>query len=163
MLQQVGIVRVNRQNRVSTLHMFHQRIRQPRGIFAERVVGRMLEAHELHLLVAVDGFHQRRAGLIRGFRDFPDERRRFGRGAAAGQRPDNHHTLAGLQVERDFHRQLGIDLQPAIEVVGHPVIVIHQHYPVAETQRRRELYVLCVLRDGNFDLYKSEKARRPAT
>ena len=104
-LEQIGIVRADRQHGMARGDVLGERLGQPRRIIAERIARRVLEPQRLLRLVAVDRLDERRSGAIRCGRDFTRERRRFERRAAVGQRPDNHQPLSRLQVQRNLARQ----------------------------------------------------------
>ena len=79
----------------------------------------MAETHELQRFVAPDGFDERRASPIGARRDVADERRRFERHAAAGERPDDDQPLALLDVEANPDGELGVRLKQSFEGVWH--------------------------------------------
>jgi hypothetical protein len=74
-LQQIGVVGVDRQNSVTGLRMLGERFGQPCGELTERVAPRVAEPRELHRLVAPNRFDQFSAGTIGAGRDLADERR----------------------------------------------------------------------------------------
>ena len=116
-LQQIGIVRADRQHGVTGRHVFGERFRQPRRKIAERVARRVLEPQRLLRFVAVNRFDERRAGAIRRCGNLTRQRRRFERCAAIRERSDNHQPLPRLQVQRNPHGELRINLQLSIESI----------------------------------------------
>ena len=109
-LQQIGIVGVDRQDGVAGLGMLRQRLGQPRGELAERVAPGVPEACKLQRFVAPDGFHQLRPGPIGAGGDVADERRGLERHAPVHQRSDDQQPLPGLQVESNLDSQLAVAL-----------------------------------------------------
>ena len=110
-LQQIGVVGIDRQDGVAGLRMLGERFGQPGRELTERVAPRVAEPRELQRLVAPDRFDQFGAGTIGAGGDLADERRRLERHAAVHQRTDDQQPLPRLQVERDPDGELAVRLE----------------------------------------------------
>jgi len=98
-LEEIGIVGVHRQQRMSRFRVLGQCLRKPGREFGERITRRMFVTRDLQGLVSPQSFDEACAGFIRAGRDMSDQRRGFERCPAAGQRPDNQEALVRLKVE----------------------------------------------------------------
>ena len=120
-LQQVGVVSVDGEDRVPRMHVFGQRTGEPGRALLERVARGVGEARQLQRLVTPERLDERRTGLVGTLGDAADERRRFERTTAVGERPDDEQTLARLKVERDADSKVAVACEGVVEVVPHIV------------------------------------------
>ena len=117
-LEQVGIVGVDRQHRIPRLHVLNEGLRQPARERRERLARRVRHARELLRLVAPERLDIARARLVGTGHDLPHERRRLERDAAVGERADDQEALAGLEVERDPDGEIGVSGELIVVVQG---------------------------------------------
>jgi hypothetical protein len=107
-LQLVRVVGVHRQDGVAGVGVRRERLGQPAREVVERLGGAVREPRHEHGLVAPEHLDERGAGAVGAGGNLTDERRRFQRDAAAGQRADDDQALAGLKVQTDPDGQVGI-------------------------------------------------------
>ena len=114
--QQIGIVRVDHQHRVSRPHVVEERRPQPAGRRLERIARRVAEPHELQRLVTPDRLDVAGSGAIRGLRQASNQRGRVERDAAIGERSDDRQPLPRLQVQPDPNRQVGVLAEGVVDI-----------------------------------------------
>src|SRR5262249_46990816 len=113
--QLIWIVRVDGDDRVSSLGVVVEGLGKPRRELAERIARRVFESRHLQALVAPDGLDQRRARAICGGRELAHERRRFDRRAAVRKRADDEKPLPRAEIQPDLYREVRILLKPNVE------------------------------------------------
>ena len=118
-LKRVGIVGVDRQDRMTRFSMLQQRIRQPGGELFERIAWRMPVTQELKRFVTPERFDVSCSSSIRTLRNPANKRSSVERRAAVCNRTDDEQPLMRLEVEGDFHGELAVCGERGVMVCSH--------------------------------------------